>query len=464
MNDLCLLASSVPAVVTEWDSADLVFLKLLTIAVLVLLNAFFVASEFAIVKVRSTQLDSLIEENDPRAVVAKEIASHLDAYLSACQLGVTLASLGLGWVGEPFLARIVAPVFNLAGIHSQPIVSTVAFVLAFSIITFAHITFGEQAPKILAIRRTLPAALRLARPLRLFYTAFRPAIWFLNVATNAILERLFRLKRTAEPESVHSEEELRAILVSETGGEVSRIGKSILINALDMRHRVVRDIITPRGQVVWLDVQNHFEENLKIALGSRHTRFPLCQGHLDDTIGQVHIKDLLRLVREPAPDLGSIKRELYLVPEMMRLEKLLTFFLTKHAHLALVVDEYGGTVGIVTLDNVIEELVGDIQDEFDVDAAEFRKLNENEYVVEGTLSLYELNDLTGLELESADVSTIGGYVTNLIGRLPQKGEKTTIDHFEVTITKSDGRRVQQLHFKRLPSETPENSKDGGAAA
>lgn len=463
MNLLVLLASSpvadaVPEVAkaTDWESFDVVFGKLFVIALLVFLNAFFVASEFALVKLRTTQLEPLIEEGDSRAVTGKQILEDLDAYLSACQLGITLASLALGWVGEPFLARLIEPLFYAVGITNPAVIHAIAFTIAFSFITAAHIILGEQAPKILAIRKPLSVTLWLAKPLRLFYIAFKPAIWFLNIATNFTLYRLFRLQPTNEHEVGHSEEELRVILSeSSPEGEVSSLGKEILINALDMRKRTVRDITTPRGEVVWLDLENSFEENLKIAQESQHTRFPLCQGHLDNTVGQIHIKDLLRLVREEKPDLNSIKRDIFPVPEMMPLEKLLTFFLTKHAHQALVVDEYGGTVGIVTLDNVLEELVGDIQDEFDVEDTEFSKVSEDEYLVEGTLALADLNELTGLHLESTDVVTIGGYVTHLLGHLPQQGEKLRVEGFEVTITKSDGRRVEQLHFKRMPADVAE---------
>jgi CBS domain containing-hemolysin-like protein len=452
-NPMSLLAS-VPVVAgAEWEPAGTIFWKLLVIGLLVLLNAFFVASEFAIVKVRSSQLDPLVEGGDSRAVIGKQILGNLDAYLSVCQLGITLASLGLGWVGEPFLARLLEPLFFMVGIENVTVIHTVSFTIAFSFITIAHIVLGEQAPKILAIRRALDTTLWLARPMRWFYRPLKPAIWFLSIATDFILRRLFRLEPTSGHELSHSEDELRVILAeSGKSDEVSTLGKEILINALDMRRRIVRDITTPRGEVVWLDLENTFDENLKIAQDSRHTRFPLCRGHLDNTIGQVHIKDLLRLTREKAPDLLSIKREIYPVPEVMALEKLLTFFLNKHAHLSLVVDEFGGTVGIVTLDNVLAELVGDIQDEFDVENAEYRKVGEGEFVVKGTLSLHELNDLAGLELESADVSTIGGYVTHLIGHLPQQGERTRVEDYEVVITKSDGRRVELLHFKRLPEE------------
>src|SRR5207249_2583659 len=207
-------------------------------------------------------------------------------------------------------------------------------------------------------------------------------------------------------------------------------------------------IMTPRGEVVYLDLEDSFETNVKKAIESRHTRFPLCRENLDNTIGLIHIKELVPMMRDPHPDLMRIKRELIPVPEMMSLEKLLNLFLSKHAHLAIVVDEFGGTVGMVTLENVLEELVGDIQDEFDSEKEEFRKINENEFVVDGALGLYELRDTAGLELNSADVSTIGGYVTHLLGHLPKQGEQVKIDNYLVTISQTDGRRVNQLHFRK----------------
>src|SRR5947208_5911639 len=215
--------------------------------------------------------------------------------------------------------------------------------------------------------------------------------------------------------------------------------------------------MTPRGELVFLDLEEGFEQNLKKAFESRHTRFPLCRGHLDNAAGLIHIKELMPLMRDPNPDLLRIRRELTPVPEMMSLEKLLNLFLTKHAHLAIVVDEYGGTVGMVTLENVLEEIVGDIQDEFDTEKEEFREINENEFSVDGAVGLYELRDLAGLELESADVSTIGGYVTHLLGHLPKQGEQVRIDNYLVTVSQTDGRRVNQLHFKKLSDAADEES-------
>lgn len=457
MNSLFLpflaLAPLADAVAEHWDSPIIIVGKLAAILGLVLLNAFFVATEFAIVKVRSSQLDALEDEGNVRAVFAKHVRGHLDAYLSATQLGITLASLALGWIGEQFLAHILEPAFLLMNVHSHALVSTISITLAFIGITFLHIVFGELAPKYLAIGNPLSVTLMLARPLGAFYILFKPAIWILNKSSNFFLQKLLRIKPVAGSELAHSEEELRLILdESERSDEVSELGRDLLVNALDLRQRVVRDIMTPRGEVVFLDLELTFEENVKRALASRHTRFPLCRGHLDNAVGLIHIKELMPMMRDPQPDLLRIKRELIPVPEMMSLEKLLNLFLTRHAHLAIVVDEYGGTVGMVTLENVLEEIVGDIQDEFDSEKAEFRKINENEFSVDGALGLYELRDLAGLELESADVSTIGGYVTHLLGHLPKQGEQVRIDDYVVTISQTDGRRVGQLHFSKQNAE------------
>jgi CBS domain containing-hemolysin-like protein len=448
--DLLGFVPLVVEITQQWEPAGMLLAKLGAIALLVFLNGFFVAAEFALVKVRSSQLEALSAEGNMGAGVARQVMANLDAYLSACQLGITLASLGLGWVGEPFLARMLQPLFAMASIESPAIIRVTSFALAFFTITFLHIVLGEQAPKILAIRKALATSIVISPPLRLFYILFKPAIWFLNASSNWVLKYLLRLEPPAEGEGSHSEEELRLILdQSERSDEVSSLGRDLLINALDLRQRVVRDIMTPRGEVVFLDIEQSFEENVKKALESRHTRFPLCRGHLDNTIGLIHIKELVPMMRDPQPDLLRIKRELIPVPEMMSLEKLLNLFLTKHAHLAIVVDEYGGTVGMVTLENVLEEIVGDIQDEFDSEKAEFRKINESEFSVDGAVGLYELRDLAGLELESADVSTIGGYVTHLLGHLPKQGEQVRIEDYLVTITQTDGRRVGQLHFRRV---------------
>src|SRR5438132_2982489 len=452
------------ALVTHWDSPGVVIGKLAVIAALVALNGFFVACEFAIVKVRASQLEALVEEGDLRASFAKYVRGHLDAYLSATQLGITLASLALGWIGEQFLAQMLQPFFALLHIYSHAFVTSVSVALAFVGITFLHIVFGELGPKYTAIANPLPVALRLVRPLGVFYLLFRPVIWLLHKSSNFLLQGVLRMRPASGAELAHTEEELRLILEqSEKSPEVSALGRDLLLNALDLRDRVVRDIMTPRGEVVYLDLEDSFETNVKKAIESRHTRFPLCRENLDNTIGLIHIKELVPMMRDPHPDLTRIKRELIPVPEMMSLEKLLNLFLGKHAHVAVVVDEFGGTVGMVTLENVLEELVGDIQDEFDSEKEEFRKINENEFTVDGALGLYELRDAAGLDLESADVSTIGGYVTHLLGHLPKEGEQVKIDNYLVTITQTDGRRVGHLNFKKMSVSAVETTTKAGTS-
>ncbi|MBU3665839.1 MAG: HlyC/CorC family transporter [Chthoniobacterales bacterium] len=439
---------------------DTVLFQLLAVAILVALNAFFVAFEFAVVKVRASQLDAESLPGRRRARAAREILRHMEAYLSAAQLGITLTSLGLGWSGEPFVARLLAPVLGSLGVSRPDLLAALSFALAFGIITFLHIVVGEQAPKILAIRRARQILLLCAWPMRFFYAIFRPFIHVINFSSGWLLRVVFRLKPASGHETVHTAEELRSILETGVEGEdapVSELGREILINALDMRKRVVRDIMTPRGEVVFLDLDESFDANLGTAMTSRHTRFPLCRGHLDKAVGLIHIKDLIAMVHEERSDLMSIKRELVHVPELMPLERLLKVFLGKGAHLALAVDEYGGAVGIVTLDNVLAELVGEIQDEFDSDEAEYRKVGEGEFLLDGGMALHELGDLLGIKVESAEVSTIGGYITHELGHLPAKGENIVFDGYEFTVRQADDRRVLSVHAKLLP----DSAEDAG---
>jgi CBS domain containing-hemolysin-like protein len=445
----------------ELASPSVVLVHVAVILSLVILNGFFVASEFALVKVRSSQLDALEEEGNKRAAFVRHITSNLDAYLSATQLGITLSSLGLGWFGEPYVAQVLQPLLLRIGVTSPPAISGISFAVGFALITYLHIVLGELTPKTLAIRKSLGTSLLVSGPLHLFYTIFRPAIWFLQISARWVLRVVFRVNPVAQHELAHSEEELRVILTeSDAQAAVTPMSKELLINALDFRRRVVRDIMTPRGDVIYLDMQDSFETNLQVAFESGHTRFPLVQGHLDNTVGLIHIKDLMREMKKPNPDLLGAKRDLMPVPELMPLEKLLKAFLAKRAHFAVVVDEYGGAVGIVTLDDVLGELVGEIKDEFDQEQArEFVRLNDKEFVVQGQLNLYELHELADLHIETSEVSTIGGYVVQLLGHLPRQGEQVHIEDYLVTITQTDGRRILQLHFKREESAPTDEAQD-----
>jgi CBS domain containing-hemolysin-like protein len=436
--------------------------RLLAIAALLLLNGFFVAAEFAMVKMRAGGWDPDDDFGGRRnGARVRKMLQNTQPYLSAAQLGITLTSLGIGWAGAPFVVRLLEPWLLWIGITSEAAVSFLSFAAVFSLLAFLHVVIGEQVPKLLAIRRARQVILFTARPMRLFHFALRPLVRVVDLASAWILRTVLRTPPDPQLAGGEAEDELRALLrntAEDEGGTVSTLGREILINALDLRKRVVRDIMTPRGEVVFLDLEESFDDNVRTALDSRHTRFPLCRGHLDDAIGLVHIKDLLALVQEDKTDLLSIRRDLVNVPELMPLERLLKLFLGKGAHLALVVDEYGGAVGVVTLDNVLAELVGEIQDEFDTDEEEYRKVGEDEFVLDGGVALHDLDDLLGVKVESAEVSTIGGYLTHELGHLPKKGEQVRIDGYEFTVSQTDGRRVVSVHAKRCaePVEAEES--------
>ena len=458
--DICgLLANISPTLPAELTLGKSL-LYITGIVFFLLLNAFFVASEFAIVKVRPSQLEAEGDTNSPKLKTALHVVNHLDGYLSANQLGITIASLALGFLGEPFVEALIAPLLAMTGI-SLWWVKFISFVIAIVSFTFLHVVIGELMPKSIAIRRSVSTTLALASPLHAFYRAAHWAIVILNGTANKLLKTFFNLDPVSEGEHIHSAEEI-ALLVNQSGKqqEVTETEREILINALGLNELWVRDVMTPRNDVVVLDADEPFEKTLEIALRSKHTRFPLVKGHLDNAIGLIHIKDLFKLLNDRDPDLMRIKRELKIVPDTMPLDTLLKFFLREHAHLAMAVDEFGTPVGIVFLDNIMEELVGDIQDEFDNERSAFTQINGSEFVIEGSMTL---NDLGGhvpdLVLESGEVTTVGGYVTQQLGRFPEVGEILEILGYEARVTSTDGRRVGQIHFRKLSPEPVEGEDE-----
>jgi CBS domain containing-hemolysin-like protein len=458
------LAVAAPDPPKEAISGGKAALYMVGIVFFLLLNAFFVASEFAIVKVRPSQIDAEAKDNPVRHAAALRVVSHLDGYLSANQLGITIASLALGFLGEPFVYALVSPMLWVTGM-SVWWIKFISFSLAILSFTFLHVVIGELVPKSIAIRRPLQTTMALSGPLHVFFKFAHWAIVILNGTANWILRKFLNIEPISEGEHIHSAAEL-ALLVTQSGQsqEVTETEREILINALGLNELWVRDVMTPRNKVVVLDADEPFEKTLEIAIRSKHTRFPLVKGHLDNAIGLIHIKDLFKLINDRDPDLVRIKRELKLVPDTMPLDTLLKFFLREHAHLALAVDEFGTPVGIVFLDNIMEELVGDIQDEFDNERSAFTRVNEMEFVIEGSMTL---NDLGGhvpeLELESGEVTTVGGYVTQQLGRFPEVGETLEVLGYEARVTSTDGRRVGQIHFRKLIAEETAESdaRDAG---
>jgi len=435
----------------NWEFFIEIAFKLLAVAFLVFLNGFFVATEFALVKVRATQLEPDAARGSGRAKMALHLARNLDAYLSACQLGITLASLGLGWIGEPVFADLLEPLFKLFGMENAKLQHTIAIVVGFSIITFLHIVVGEMAPKSVAIRMAMPTTLWIAYPMRWFYLVMYPFIWVLNHSALLLL-RAAGLEPAHEGDAIHSEDELRLVLASSQKQlGASRFSRDIVQNALDLRQRVARDVMRPRKEITVLDTQASIAECLELVEKSRFSRFPLCEDDdLDRTLGTVHIKDLfaLRHTARMAVDLLPAARKIIYVPETARLEKLLQLFLERKLHLAIVVDEYGGTVGLVTLENIIEELVGQIQDEFDQEKPLLTRASETSWEVAGALPLHELEELVGVALPAEGVTTTSGWVTHKLGGFPKVGDNVNVGNCELRVEEMEGTTVARLRVTR----------------
>ncbi len=429
-------------------------LKAVGVIVLVALNGFFVAAEFALVKVRQTQLDELEARGNRRVGSVRLVVQHLDRYLSAAQLGITLASLGLGWVGEPIFSSLLAPVFNGLSVESPDVRHTISFLVGFTVITFLHITAGEQAPKWLAIQKPLPTSLWVASPLRWFSGIMSPFIWVLNTASLWLLERA-GIQPAGEGEMAHSEEELRLLLTNAGGRERAHtLGHAIVLNAFDLRRRIVRDAMRPRHEIVTLDTEATIAACLDVAEKTRFSRFPLCEGgDVDRALGVVHFKDLyaLRIRARTGLDLSLAARKIVYVPETARLEKLLQLFQERKLHLALVVDEYGGTTGLLTLENILEELVGQIQDEFDQETPLVIRQGENDWELQGTLPLHELADLVGQPVAGEGITTTSGWITHRLGGFPKTGDVVTFGGCEFKVLEMDETRVARLHLRRLPA-------------
>jgi CBS domain containing-hemolysin-like protein len=439
----------------NFDTAILIVLKILAVLVLVLLNGFFVAAEFALVKIRDTQLMPFVQEGHRRAKIAHLILQRLDAFLSAAQLGITLASLGLGWIGEPVFMALLKPLFSWMTIESASVQHMLAFVVGMSAITFLHISAGEQAPKLLAIQKPLPTTLWIAYPLLWFYRLSYPFVILLNTASQWLLRRV-GLEGGADTERAYSEDELRLLFGA---AQSSPDRRNLVLNALDLRQRVAREIMRPRHEITMINTGASLADCLALAEKTRYSRFPLCEGgDLDKTRGVVHIKDLyaLRDKALTAADLQVAVRPLIYAPETARLEKLLQLFLDRKLHFAIIVDEYGGTVGIVTLENVLEALVGQIQDEFDQEATQFVRRDDHSWEVAGTLPLHELETIIGVVPHEEYVATASGWVTRKLGGFPKAGDLLTVGDYELRVEEMDGPRVARLKItRRTVQQAPE---------
>jgi CBS domain containing-hemolysin-like protein len=431
------------------------FFDIFTVLLLVFLNGFFVAAEFAIVKVRLTQIEPLAQKGNRRAKIAHTLVTHLNAYLSATQLGITMTSLALGWIGEPMVAQYLFPIFTWLGIVSAELLHAVSFGVAFSIITFLHIVLGELAPKSLAILEPKKTTLWVAYPLSVFFVIFKPVIWSLNSMANIIL-RLLGFQTVTKSELTHSEEELRLILAQDT--HVSATTRNIALNAMDFHEKQARHAMVPRKEIVALSVLAPVKENIAVMRKNKFSRFPVFKDTIDNIVGIVYTKDIFKHDRHLQPDftLLSVLRDASFLPETATLEKVLTTTLQKKTHMIILADEYGGTAGLITQENVLEELVGNIQDEYDREMPDVVKISENEFIIAADITTSDIERLFAIELSPMDIRSIGGFMIEQLGHIPSVGEQMQMNGIEFTAEKVVENVIESMRIRKLPSP---NDKD-----
>lgn len=428
---------------------------------LVLANAFFVAVEFALVKVRPTQLEALVAEDRPGAQQALLMRKHLDVWLSASQVGITLASLGLGWVGEPAFYQLLEPLLLRLAPDTEAahaIAKTVGVVLAFGIITFLHIVLGEQVPKTFAIVQAERTAVALAWPMRVFHFIFFPIIWVLNAGTRGV-QRLFSLDAAsgAHAGDALSEEELRLIFTSSAqAGELNQARAELLERALSMMQKTARQVMVPRSQMRALDLDLTVAQNLTAAFEAGHTWLPVVRGSLDRVEGLLNVKDLFYLQsRGELRSIAQVQRPVLFVPENITLEQLLAEFRRRNKQIAIVVDEHGGTSGIVTLADVVAELVGNVA-ELGRKVEPVKALPGGKLELPGTAQLDDLEHTLEVEfdVDKAQVTTIAGFLMAKLGRVPATNDSWVLGEFRINVVKTEGPRVVTVRIEPRVAQPP----------
>jgi CBS domain containing-hemolysin-like protein len=409
---------------------------------LIAVNGFFVAAEFALVKVRASQLDVKAQKGSSRAKLAKTLLEKLDAYLSATQLGITLASLALGAVGEETISHILQSAFpSLQGVANHGISLTIALTL----LTFFHVTLGEQIPKMIGIKYCLQATLFIAWPMRIFYFICSPFIWLLNKTSNVVL-RIIGVKRIGE-EDFHSEEELRLILTeSEEGGAIKPSENELIQNVFDFDDRIVKQVMVPQNRIAAIDVELGRDEVTRQIIDEGFSRLPVYLGDIDNVIGIVHSKDLLKtLIESRFKTLKEIMRPVHFIPESMKINELLRDFQKNHYQMAIVTNEFGATAGLVTMEDIIEELVGEIQDEHDEEKPNVEKKSDTEFIVNAMAAITDVNQALPIALpENPHYETVSGYINFIFGRIPAVNDKRSRDGYNITILKRNRQSVDSI--------------------
>ena len=425
------------------------FLSLLLVFLLVFLNGFFVAAEFSIVKIRASRIETLLGTGDKRAVHTKKVLNDLNSYLSACQFGITLASLGLGWIGEPAVANILSPLFNYFAVD-EVLKHTISFIIGFSLITAFHIVLGELVPKSIAILSSEKVALMASHPLIIFYKLSYPVIWLFDKSTNFIL-KIFGIKNINTHEEIHTNDEIMLLLTENyKHGLLNKEELTLVDNVFELSEKNVMSVMIPRTDMHCIYMGDDLGKIMADVLDGKYTRYPVCLENKDNIIGFVHIRDLCKqIILNTENNIEDIMREIIFVPDTMSVNAMFKRFQEEQAQIAIVIDEYGGTAGLVTLEDILEELVGEIQDEFDInDVSEIKKISDTVYSVDGKVTIDRINKLLNINIETK-VETIGGLFSLEYGSLPEAGEKITHDGYEFTIIKSNNKRVLRVKIEKI---------------
>ncbi|MBS4196921.1 hemolysin family protein [Lederbergia citri] len=426
--------------------------SLILIGVLIVLTAFFVATEFAIVKIRSSRIDQLVEEGKSGAKAAKHVTTHMDEYLSACQLGITITALGIGWLGEPAIKGFLDPILNKwqIGASTSHIISVA---ISFSIITFLHVVVGELAPKTVAIQKAEMIALLFAKPITWFYKIMFPFIWLLNGSARLIV-KMFGLEPVKEHEESHTEEELRIILSdSYKSGEINQTELTYVNNIFKFDNRIAKEIMVPRTEMVSLSTEDNIQDWMQVIKKEKLTRYPVYEGDKDNIVGIINIKDILMAqIKNTSPNMDikitQFLKPVILVIDTIPIHDLLLKMQQERTHMAVLLDEYGGTSGLVTVEDIIEEIVGEIRDEFDTDErAEITKIDEDHYSFSGKVLVHEVNDLLGTELSDEEVDTLGGWILSQNFDISEGGSISS-DGFTFTVKEIDGHQIQFVEAKK----------------
>ena len=427
----------------------IILINIIIVFLLVFMNGFFVATEFAMVKVRKSRIETLALEGDRNAKNTLKVVKDLNSYLSACQLGITLASLGLGWVGEPAVAEMLMPLLHLFNL-SESMIHSISFVFGFAIITGFHIVLGELAPKSLAIISAEKIAMYTALPLIMFYNVTYPIMWSFNHSTNFIL-KIFGISQVDEHEAAHTDEEIKLLVQdSYKHGLIDKTELTFVDNIFDFSETTVKEIMMPRTDMACIFIEDSFEETIAFALEEQLTRYPVCRDSKDNVIGFIHIKDLYKQrIEGNNQNIEGIIREIKFVPESTSISELLKVFKKEKAQMAIIIDEYGGTSGLVTIEDILEEIVGELQDEFDEEGEEIKKTEDGNYIVNGKVIIEDINELLDIEIDSENVDTIGGWIYSQLNSYPQVNEKVNYEDYEFTILKCDRKRISKVSIKKM---------------